>query len=149
MHDNPMTLDDFEAHLDRYGADFDRWPADGASRANRLIATSAAARSMLGESSALETLLDDALPAATLSTSAVRSRILAAVADDARKPGLFAWLTHGQRLLRPLAIAAALIPLVLGFAIGIGYEPGAINDDLVSDVSLLAFADYETYSDAN
>ncbi len=149
MHDKPMTLDDFEADLDRYGADFDRWPAERASQANRLIATSGAARSMLGESSALETLLDDALPDATLSTGAVRSRILAAVANDVTKPRLFAWLTHGRHLLRPIAFAAALIPLFLGYAIGIGYEPGGVNDDLVSDVSLLAFADYEAYSDAN
>ncbi len=149
MHDNPMTLDDFEAHLDRYGADLGRWPAVRASQANRLIATSDAARSMLDESSALETLLDDALSAAILSTGAMRSRILAAVADDATNPRLFAWFTHGQRLLRSIAFAAALIPLFLGYAIGIGYELGGVNEDLVSDVSLLAFADYEAYSDAN
>ena len=44
---------------------------------------------------------------------------------------------------------AALIPLCLGYAIGVGYQPGGVNDDLVSDVSLLAFAEYEAYSDAN
>lgn len=149
MPDKPMTLDDFEAHLDRYGADLDRWPTERASQANRLIAASGAARAMLGESSALETLLEDALPGATLSTGAVRSRILAAVAADAAKPRLFAWLTSGRRLLRPIAFVAALIPLFLGYAIGVGYQPGGVNDDLVSDVSLLAFADYEAYSDAN
>ena len=149
MHDNPMTLDDFETYLDRYGADLGRWPVDRASQANHLIATSDAARSMLNESCALEALLDDALPVATLSTGAVRSRILAAVAGDATGPGLFAWPTRSQRMLRPIAIAALLIPLFLGYAVGIGYQPGAVNDDLVSDVSLLAFAEYEAYSDAN
>jgi hypothetical protein len=149
MHDKPMTLDDLESHLDRYGADLDRWPAESASQAKRLIADSSGARSLLAEASALAALLDDALPAATLSTGAVRSRILATVTDETAKPRMFAWLTFGPRLLRPVAIAAAIIPLVLGYAIGIGYEPGGVNDDLVSDVSLLAFADYEAYSDAN
>lgn len=149
MPDKPMTLDEFEAHLDRYGAELDRWPVESASQAERLVADSSAARSLFSESRALEALLDDALPAATLSTVAVRSRILATVTEPAATPGLFAWLTSGSRLLRPVAIVAAVIPLVLGYAIGIGYQPGGVNEDLVSDVSLLAFADYEAYSDAD
>ncbi len=149
MSDNPMTLDEFESLLDRYGADLDQWPVEFASRARPLIDDSHAAQSLYAESRALETLLDDALPAATLSTGAVRSRILAALTEQTAKPRMFAWLNFGPRLLRPVAIAAAIIPLVLGYAIGVGYQPGGVNEDLVSDVSLLAFADYEAYSDAN
>jgi hypothetical protein len=149
MPDKSMTLDEFELQLDRYGANLDRWPVESASRAKRLVADSSGARSLFAESRALEMLLDDALPAATLSTGAVRNRILAAVTEQTAKPHMFAWLNVSPRLLRPVAIAAAVIPLVLGYAIGVGYQPGGVNEDLVSDVSLLAFADYETYSDAN
>jgi hypothetical protein len=149
MPDNAMTLAEFEAHLDRYGAELDRWPVEPASQAKRLVAESSAARSLFAESRALDTLLEDALPAATLSTGAVRSRILAALAEQGAKPGVFAWLTSGSRLLRPVAIAAAIIPLILGYAIGVGYQPGGVSEELVSDVSLFAFVDYEVYSDAD
>jgi hypothetical protein len=149
MHDKPMTLEELELLLDRYGADLARWPADSAAAAKRLIADSSAARAALAESSALDELLDDALPAATLSTGAVRSRILETVTEDTATPSLFGWLKFGPRLLRSAAIAAAVIPLALGYAMGVDYGSGGVNEDLASDVSLLAFADYEAYSDAN
>jgi hypothetical protein len=149
MHDKPMTLEEFELLLDRHGANLARWPADSAATAKRLIADSSAARSLLAESSALDELLGDALPAATLSTGAVRSRILASIAEETATPSLYGWLKFGPRLLRPVAIAAAIIPLVLGYAMGVDYGSGGVNEDLASDVSLLAFADYEAYSDAN
>lgn len=149
MHDKPMTLEELELLLDRYGADLARWPADSAASAQRLIADSSAAQAVLAESSALDVLLDDALPAATLSTGAVRSRILEAVTEGTATPSLFGWLNFGPRLLRSVAVAAAVIPLALGYAMGVDYGSGAVNEDLASDVSLLAFADYEAYSDAN
>jgi hypothetical protein len=148
MYDQPMTADDFEAHLDRLGPNVDRWPSDLALDARRLLAQSADARAHLKAASALDVLLDDALPAATLSIGAVRSRILEAVARDAARPRWWSWFVQGSGVRRPIAIVAALIPLCLGFAIGI-YEPSSVGDDMASDVSLLAFADYEGYSDAN
>jgi hypothetical protein len=148
MHDKPLTADDFDAHLDRLGPNVDRWPSDLALDARRLLAQSRDARSRLKAASALDVLLDDALPAATLSTGAVRSRILDAVARDAAKPVWWRWFVRGNGVRKPIAIVAALIPLGLGFAIGI-YEPSGVGDDMASDVSLLAFADYEGYSDAN
>ena len=149
MHDEPMTLDEFESNLDRYGADLAQWPPELAAPANSLIGESGSARSLLVEARALAGLLYDALHAAPLSTGAVRSRILAAIAEEIAKPGVFAWLRFGPRLLKPVAIAMAIVPLALGYAIGVGYQSGGVNDDLVSDVSLLAFADYEAYSDAD
>lgn len=149
MHNNSITLEEFELLLDRHGADLSRWPAHSAAAAEHLIAYSSAARSLLAESNALDELLDDALPAATLSTGAVRSRILAAIAEETATPRFFEWLKLGPRMLRPVAIAAAIIPLALGYAMGVDYGSGGVIDDLASDVSLLAFADYEAYSDAN
>jgi hypothetical protein len=149
MHDKPMTLDDFEAGLDRHGADLERWPADAAAQGRRLLAASSDARALMTEARDMAALLGEALPAATLTSAALRSRILAEVTHDGTRSRAFAWLTGGSRILRPVAIAAALIPLFLGYAIGVGYQPGGVSEDLASDVSLLAFADYETYTDAN
>ena len=148
MHDPTMTADDFDAHLDRLGTNIDRWPADLAHDARRLLAQSADARSRLKSASALDVLLDDAMQAATLSTGAVRSRILDAVARDAERPRWWRWFIRGNSVRRPIAIVAALIPLCLGFAIGV-YEPSSVGDEITSDVSFLAFADYEGYADAN
>jgi len=148
MHDKPMTDDEFDALLDRRGPNIDRWPSEFALAARRLLAQSPQARAQLKEASALDALLDDAWPAVPLSTGAVRSRILEAVARDAARSSWWRWFVGGTGMRRPIAIVAALIPLCLGFAFGI-YEPTAASDDLVSDVSLLAFADYEGYSDAD
>jgi hypothetical protein len=149
MHDTPMTLDEFETHLDRHGAAFDRWPTADAAQAERLLATSADARTLLGQARDIAALLDAALPVVTLTTGAVRNRVLAEVERDIAQPRAFSWFTHGPRILRPIAIAALLIPLGLGYAIGSGDQSNGVNDDLVSDVSLLAFAEYEAYPDAN
>ena len=149
MPDKIMTLNDFETLLDRYGAVLDRWPTATAAQANELLAASSDANRLLARSSALDELLDESLPAATLTTAAVRERILADITREAAAPGPFAWLLRGPRILRPIAVAVALIPLLVGYAIGIGYPPNGVNEDLVADVSLLAFSEYEGMSDAN
>jgi hypothetical protein len=149
MHDTTMTLEDFESHLDRHGAAVDRWPADLAAQARRTLATSHGARELLDEARAIAQLLDDALPAGTLTTGALRSRILAEVSTGNPRAWSLGWPTGGSRLLRPVAVAALLIPLFIGYAIGAGSQSVGVNEDLASDVSLLAFADYETYTDAN
>jgi hypothetical protein len=148
MYDKPMTAEEFDELLDGRGPNIDRWPSELALDARRLLANSAQARARLKEASALDALLDDAMSAAPLSTAAVRGRVLEAVARHATLPSWWGWFVGGTGIRRPLAIVAALIPLCLGFAFGI-YEPTAANEDLASDVSLLAFTDYEVYSDAN
>ena len=149
MHDTTMTLEEFESYLDRHGAELERWPAELATPARRALATSQEARKLLDEARAIAQLLDDALPAGTLTTGAVRSRILAEVSADTARPSSLGWLAGGSWLRRPVAVAALLIPLFLGYAIGAGSQSGGVNEDFASDVSLLAFADYETYTDAN
>ena len=149
MHDTRMTLDEFEAHVDRHGAVLARWPADAAEQARHVLATSNDARKLLAEARGIAALLDEALPGATLTTGALRVRILARVTHVTARSRALSWLLDGSPMLRPIAIASVLIPLFLGYAIGVRYQPGGVNEDLASDVSLLAFADYETYSDAN
>ncbi len=156
MHETSMTLDEFESHLDRHGASVDAWPTHAAKQGRALLDSSGRAHDLLAEARTLETLLEGAMPAVALTTGTLRGRILAEVARQNRpmlKRGQRWWWLergwmNGRRMLRPIAFAAALIPLFLGYAIGIGYQSG-VTDELASDVSLFAFTDYETYSDAN
>ncbi len=145
MHDTPMTLDAFASCLDRHGASVDTWPHHAAAPARALLEASRPARDLLAESRNMESLLASAMPAAGSTTDALRSRILAEVARQTA--GERRWL-GSHRILRPMTLAAALIPLFLGYAIGVSYQ-GGVTDQLASDVSLFAFTDYETYSDAN
>jgi hypothetical protein len=141
MHEPIMTLDEFETHLDIHGAGLQRWPAPAAARGTQLLETSTPARALHAQALALATELDHALPANPLTTGALRARILDEVARNRR-----GWFTAAG-WLRPMVFA--LIPLCLGFAIGVGYpEHGAVNDALITDASLFAFAAYEEETDA-
>ena len=139
-----MTLDEFEAHLDTHGAVLDRWPTAAATRGADLLATAPAARVLYAHAQMLAKELDLVAPADPLTTGALRARILEEVTQTMQRRGI-GWFADGW--LRPAVLA--LIPLCLGFAIGVGYpERSGVNDDLIYDVSVFAFAVYEEYSDA-
>ena len=102
MHDETMTIDDFEAHLDRHGAAIERWPAAAAQRARKLLATSSDARARLKRAGTLDALLDEAMAVATLTTPAVRARILAEVGRRAARPALWSWFAEGMGMRGPV-----------------------------------------------
>ena len=145
MHNARMTVEEFEKYLDVHGAALQRWPADAAARGRELLAGSARAQAALAQAEKLAAELDRAMPAGSLTTGALRARILAEVTADSGS-----WLRRfvsGAGWVRPMVMA--LIPLCLGFAIGVGYpESSGISDELVNDVSLFSFAAYEDYPDA-
>jgi hypothetical protein len=147
MHNAPMTLEEFEKLLDVHGASLQRWPATAATRGRELLAESAHARAVHAQAEELEQELDLALPAQSLTTGALRARILDKVArTTANRWGLDRFI-GGAGWIRPMVMA--LIPLCLGFAIGVGYpESNGVSEDLVSDVSLFSFAAYEDDPDA-
>jgi hypothetical protein len=138
-----MNPTEFEQALDVYGADLARWPEGTAERARALLGVSPLAIALHRQAYALAAELDAAFDLAPLSTGAVRSRVLASI--DAPPRG---WLTmFAAHWLRPLVFA--LIPLGLGFALGIGYpRQSDVSDELVSAVSLFAFDAYQEYADA-
>ena len=76
--------------------------------------------------------------------------MLAAIDTPVRNPfaaSAAQWLPSAAQWLRPLVFA--LVPLTLGFAIGVGYpRQSEVSSDLVSAVSLFAFDAYEEYPDA-
>jgi hypothetical protein len=147
MHAQPMTLAEFEAQLDRGGATLSRWPPEAASGAAALLEVSQAARELHDHAVALDQALDVAFAVQPESTAALKARILGELARERETPRLWAWFASGGGWLRPLVFA--MVPLCLGFAIGAGYpDSGGVNDELIADVSLLAFASYEGVADA-
>ncbi len=140
MKTTEMTLDAFTEMLDRHGAEASRWPEPQA--AERLLMHDATARQMLDEARGLEALLRAALPAPSPTTARMRAEIRGRLSTGAWQR-LTDWFDRGP-LLRPLM--AALLPLGLGFVLGLGFPEPATDDDLIAAVSLLAF-DQGTYLD--
>lgn len=138
-----MTPTEFEHALDVHGADLSRWPDGIAPDARALLERSVAARALHAQARALTAALDAAFEDASHRTTAVRTRVLAAIDTPTRNP--FARLAAAW--LRPLVFA--LVPLTLGFVLGVGYpRQSDVSSDLVSAVSLFAFDAYEEYPDA-
>ncbi len=147
MHAEPMTLAEFERQLDTTGGVLARWAPALAARANALLEVSPTARNLHEHALELDRALDAALTVQTSSTSALRARILGVLERERTQPLTIAAFGFGAGWLRPLVFA--LVPLCLGFAIGAGYSDGnAINDELITDVSLFTFVAYAEVADA-
>ena len=140
MNATEMTLDAFAEMLDKHGAEASRWPEPQA--AERLLMRDAAARHLLDEARGLEELLGASLPAPSPAKAQMRAEIRSRLSTGAWQQ-LTDWFDRGP-LLRPLM--AALLPLGLGFALGLGFPDPAAEDDLIAAVSLLAI-DQGTYLD--
>ena len=152
----PMALDRFSEHLDRLGADLDQWPDSARQAAERLLDDSSAPEQLLQANQLLEharqlTDLFEALPA-TPASPELRRRILTGRRSDFWS-AIGDWLRAA--LWRPLAAAA--MPLVLGFAIGLFQQPVSVwldaegdEQNLADELSLMAFTDrFEGLPDEN
>lgn len=128
-----MDDDTFEQSLDRFGPDLERWPDPQANAARTLLQCSASARKLLAEARALDAVLDDLLPFVEAPLG-LRSRVLANLPT---RETWFEWLTI--TVWRPAALA--LVPLVLGFGIGLNVALGATVADSAEDDVLLALFD--------
>ena len=111
-----MDDETFEDCLDRFGPDLDRWP-DHHAGARTLLERSAPARALLAEARALDAVLDDLLPSVGAPLG-LRARLVANL--PSRRPW-FEWLTIA--IWRPAALA--LVPLVVGFGVGLNVAEGA------------------------
>ncbi len=144
----PMDLTTFSGHLDRLGADLKLWP-DAAQQAARTLLGVSSESSELGKQQQEEAarLLDRARQLAQLfdnlplepAAAGLRGRILAELPVDSWR-ALSEWF-HAA-LWRPLAAAA--MPLILGFAIGVFQQPPSgevYAQNLADELSLLPFTD--------
>lgn len=100
-----ITQERLEQLLDAYGATPERWPSEERAAAERLIATSPAARAARDEAVALDQLLDT-LPAEQPDPR-LAARVLAAAPRRRKPAGSRAWRRALVATI-PLAAAAAL-----------------------------------------
>ena len=96
-----MTIAEFGHLLDVYGAERTRWPLGARAGAAALLASDRAARRLLAEASAFDTVLSKAPDAQSGETSALADRIMAATK---RTPRLVASV---QQPARPVSTPAA------------------------------------------
>ena len=96
-----------------------------------------------------ELLIDtyDSIPLDGPTTARLKARILERVATPADPLSrIMRWLRQGPMLVRPAVLA--LVPLALGFALGISFpEAGAGDDVWMETADLLAFVSIEDYAD--
>jgi len=133
-----VTATEFEEYLDRYGADIGTWPAALAEPAQMLIERSAVASALHDEAQRTQAMLRDAFT--DIEPIGLKTRILANL-EAAPGRSWLDWLTGA--LWRPAALA--LVPLVLGFALGVNYAPH--DNDFEDAVTLLVFADLASFDD--
>jgi hypothetical protein len=158
MSTETMTLEEFTDLLDRFGADVARWPRDQQPGAHELMQASSEARRLHAQAVRLEQCLDAALPALEeLSLGPLKHRIMERIrnplAEDSAIVRFWTWLLAGPRLAHVLLVrpaVLAMIPLILGFALGISFpEPDGVDGELATELTLLALTDrYEGFADA-
>ena len=124
-----MDDDTFEDLLDRFGPDLDRWSDHHATAARTLLERSAPARELLVEARALATALDELLPFVGAPLG-LRARVLANLPT---REAWFEWLTIS--VWRPAALA--LVPLVVGFGVGLNVAHGAAASDATAEEDVL------------
>jgi hypothetical protein len=137
----PLALEAFEELLDVHGADLARWPAEQRNRAERLLASSAAAQQLLARAARVAALLDalpDMLPSAELS-----ARIAALPVRHPRRGGS-AWWPFGNPLAPVLAWGAAA---AFGLFVGSGAAPD-LEPLFDGSAALSAQADSEARAEA-
>ena len=124
-----MDLADFENALDRHGAELDRWPAPLAPQARELLEASAPARRLLEEARRLEAVLDEIL-ADVPAPLGLKTRVLANL--PSAEPWLQWWTAKPWR---PAALA--LVPLVVGFGVGMNVAGSLDEDTAAGDEDML------------
>jgi hypothetical protein len=107
MNDRPaaMTLAEFEARADRFGADPSVWPLDRRDAARALAARNDTAQRVLRDATRLERLLD-VLPAPRPS-EALEARVLAMA--QAETDAHWIWMLVARPVWRPALLAAAML----------------------------------------
>lgn len=128
-----MDDETFEHFLDRFGPDLDRWPDNHAAEAKRRIEQSAHAREAHLEALEIESVLDHLLPSVAAPLG-LRTRVLANLPE---REAWLEWLT--VKAWRPVALA--LVPLVVGFGVGLNAAQGADATEDADDDVLLALFD--------
>ena len=131
-----MNSKDFEHHLDIYGSRWERWPEHLRVDAQVFLRDNEEAKRLYAQATELDEILPLTQP--SIAPSYLRTRILANLATSAIKSSN--WLDQFlTQLWRPAAVA--LVPLVLGFAVGF-FDQESV-DELEEEIVALSFTDFE------
>ena len=131
-HRPPILI--FADALDRYGTDMQRWPGDLRAMAEEMLESSPDAGALLAEAVELDAALGAAFAAPSLPVG-LEARINARAE---RRDVWLEWLTaFVMRPWRP--VGAACVPLVLGFALGLGAAEDTAD---LEDSMLAAFLEH-------
>ncbi len=146
-----MNIERVKTIIEAYGGDPLRWPQDERDEALAMLEQSDALESLLEDARRLDAVLDEITPP-DAPTQALRKRILRAAAQTSGHTfieGFVDWLLDGtprDRVLRPAM--ASLLPLLLGFALGVAAPENSVDEVLAQnvladEVAQLAFIDTE------
>ncbi len=146
-----MNIERVKAIIEAYGGDPLRWPQAERDEALAMLEQSDALESLLEDARRLDAVLDEIIPA-DAPTRALRSRILRIAKQTSGHTlieGFLDWLLDGaprDRVLRPAM--ASLLPLLLGFALGVAAPENGVDEvlaqnELADEVARLAFIDTE------
>lgn len=124
---NEHTFNDL---LDRHGADLSQWPAEFSTDAQRLLEHSPGAQRSLAAAAALERIAREL--AAADPPAGLGSRILARAAQ----PDVWERMTDWFRAALWRPVAAATLPLLMGFLVGV-QNPTTTDTALLSELSAL------------
>lgn len=131
-----MTDHQFLRHLDSYGADPARWPAELRADAEQALAASPALRAALREAEAFDGLLAGAPPLVEDSRVA---RLLSAVGEAPRStPQDTLMVLLLGRMPRRMAASLCVALLALGWLAGNLAAPGGLPRTTSRDVALLS-----------
>jgi hypothetical protein len=150
-----MTEQEFAELLDHHGGDTARWPPERVGAAERLLASSTAARNALAAARTVDRWLAD--QRAHRAPAGLAAEVMTRIGHDgatmhierapARDPfdRMLDWLT--ARLWRPVLIGA--LPAIAGLVIGLA-SPYTDDADLAGRIGSLAFVDlYAEVHDAD
>ncbi len=146
-----MNIERVKTIIEAYGGDPSRWPQDERDEALAMLGQSDALESLLEDARRLDAVLDEITPP-DAPTHALRMRILRAAEQTSGHTfieGFVDWLLDGtprDRVLRPAM--ASLLPLLLGFALGVAAPENSVDEVLAQnvladEVAQLAFIDTE------
>ena len=146
-----MNIERVKTIIEAYGGDPLRWPQDERDEALAMLGQSDALESLLEDARRLDAVLDEITPP-DAPTHALRMRILRAAEQTSGHTfieGFVDWRLDGtprDRVLRPAM--ASLLPLLLGFALGVaapenGADEVLAQNVLADEVAQLAFIDTE------
>ncbi|MFK7865274.1 MAG: hypothetical protein AB8B95_13730 [Pseudohongiellaceae bacterium] len=147
-----MTLDEFKTLLDTFGGTLNTWPSNSRKAGESLLESNPEARLLIAETEELDNLLSNLTGP---DFTGLEQRVLSQQLPSRNTwiDSAIQWLVpngFGIQLWRP--VAAGILPLVFGIAVGNFFSFGISDPELAlgywdDELALLSFSDLSVASD--